>query len=97
MRKKGYEMASFRTERPTTLTLLNSCSVYELLLGEKVKKIPNNNLCYCLKMQKAGERQHGATHLSGRMVIVIDEDDRNENKSHVGQVCHFEKTSKWEV
>lgn len=96
----GYEMARFRTEGPTTLVLLNSCSVSELLLpGEKRKKRTNNMgyLCCCLKMQKEEKKAWSYTSdLSGRVVIIVDEDDRNESKTHLGQVCHFQKTSKQE-
>lgn len=82
--------------------LLNSCSVSEFLLpGEKRKKRTNNMgyLWSCLKMQKKGKKRAGSYtyDLSGRVVIVMDEDDRNESKTHLGQVCHFEKTSKQEA
>lgn len=89
-------------QRTTTLMLLNSCSVSEFLLPEEKRKKRTNNMGYlwsCLKMQKKGKKRAGSYtyDLSGRVVIVMDEDDRKESKTHLGQVCHFEKTSKQEA
>lgn len=36
------------------------------------------------------ENEYGAAHdLSGMVVIMVDEDDRNESKTHLGLFCHF--------